>query len=193
MKFRMAENSLFAILLRSPWWISLAVAGIPVLMSKLFLPQDLVGLGAMGGVPFLVIAAVAGRRQWKAPGATRVQHTRGAVRAMGWREFSAAVEDGWQREGHVVTRCEGGGADFVIAKGGVAMAVSARRWKAASLGVEPLRELRAAMEKSDTREGVVVALGDVTAQARSFAKDQGIRIVQAPELAQLLRAARHHQ
>ena len=33
MKFRMAKNSLFAVLLRSPWWISAAIAAALVLLT----------------------------------------------------------------------------------------------------------------------------------------------------------------
>jgi restriction system protein len=190
MKFRMAEKSLFAILLRSPWWISLALAGVIALVSRLLLPADMVAFGVMGGFPFLVIAVMAARRQMKAPNAARVQQVLEAAGAMSWREFSAALEDGWHREGFHVTRRHGrdaGGADFAIQKAGVTTLVSAKRWKAASLGVEPLRELQASIEQAEARDGMVVALGDVTPQAAQFARDHAIRVLQAPELAQLLR------
>ena len=39
MKFEMAQNSLFAILLRSSWWISALVAAGIVLLSLIALPQ----------------------------------------------------------------------------------------------------------------------------------------------------------
>lgn len=191
MKFRMAEKSLFAILLRSPWWISLALAGVVALVSKLALPADLVVFGAMGGFPFLVIAVMALRRQWRTPSAARVQQVLETVVALSWREFSAALEEGWTREGYAVSRREGRnstGADFALVKAGQTTLVSGKRWKAASLGVEPLRELQAAIAQAEARGGIFVALGDVTPQASVFAKAQGIQVLQAPELAQLLRA-----
>ena len=40
MKFKMAEKSLFAILLRSPWWISFVVVGVIVLAAGALLPKD---------------------------------------------------------------------------------------------------------------------------------------------------------
>ena len=190
MKFRMAEKSLFAILLRSPWWISLALAGVIALISKLALPAEMVVFGAMGGFPFLVIAVMALRREWHTPSAARVQQLLESVGAMAWRDFCVALEDGWQREGYSVTRLEGRnstGADLALVKAGQTTLVSGKRWKAASLGVEPLRELQAAIVKADARDGIFVALGDVTPQASRFAKDSGIHILQAPELAQLLR------
>ena len=40
MKLRMAENSLFAILLRKPWWLSLAIAGVMALLALALLPAE---------------------------------------------------------------------------------------------------------------------------------------------------------
>ena len=190
MKFRMAERSLFAILLRSPWWISLALAGVIALISRLALPAEMFWFGAMGGFPFLVIAVMAARRQMKEPSAARVQQTLEAAGAMSWRDFSAALEDGWLKQGFTVNRRHGrdaDGADFAIHKAGVTTLVSGKRWKAASLGVEPLRELKAAIDKAEASAGLFVALGDVTPQAAKFAKDNHIRVLQAPELVSLLR------
>ena len=72
MKFRMAEKSLFAILLRSSWWISLALAVAFAAVSRLLLPPDLFWFGAMGGFPFLVIAVLAARRQLREPRAAQI-------------------------------------------------------------------------------------------------------------------------
>ncbi|MBN8509743.1 MAG: restriction endonuclease, partial [Burkholderiales bacterium] len=68
MKLRMAENSLFAILLRSPWWVSLAIAAALALLARLLLPERFVAVGAFGaGFPFVVIAAIAAWRRLRAP------------------------------------------------------------------------------------------------------------------------------
>ncbi len=82
------------------------------------------------------------------------------------------------------------GADLALRKAGATTLVHARRWKAASLGVEPLRELKAAIDQAEARDGLVVALGDLTPQAVRFASANGIRVIALPELAQLLRHTR---
>ena len=56
MKFRMHENSLFAILLRSPWWISIAIAGGIAAVVALLVPATLAVAAAL---PFLVIGSIA--------------------------------------------------------------------------------------------------------------------------------------
>lgn len=193
MKFRMAEKSLFAILLRSSWWISLALAVAFAAVSRLLLPPDLFWFGAMGGFPFLVIAVLAARRQLREPRAARVEQTEAATRGMAWAAFSAALEAAWQAQGFEVERPKASGeagADLALRKAGATTLVHARRWKAASLGVEPLRELKAAIDQAEARDGLVVALGDLTPQAVRFASANGIRVIALPELAQLLRHTR---
>lgn len=193
MKFRMSERSLFAILLRSPWWISLLLALVPALIARLALSPELYWFGAMGGFPFLVIAVLAARRQLKEPNPARVRQTLDAVASMPWPAFSALLEDGWLQDGFTVTRRSGrdsGGADFAIHKAGATTLVHARRWKAANLGVEPLRDLKAEIERTEARDGLVVALGELTPQAARFAGANGIRVVDLSELTRLLRHTR---
>ena len=69
MKFKMAEKSLFAILLRSPWWISFVLAGAVGLLARALLPAQYAGIGMMGGLPFVVIGCIALWRQAQAPSA----------------------------------------------------------------------------------------------------------------------------
>ena len=69
----MAQNSLFAILLRSRWWISMACGLVIVLLCMAVLPADIRVVGAMGSLPFFVVGAIAARRQWGQPGSARTQ------------------------------------------------------------------------------------------------------------------------
>ena len=75
MKFKMAEKSLFAILLRSPWWISFAIAVAFGLASKALLPAQYFVFGALGGLPFVVIGVIAAWRQFSAPSTAHVEGT----------------------------------------------------------------------------------------------------------------------
>ena len=79
------------------------------------------------------------------------------------------------------------GADMRLSQGGKTTLVSAKRWKAATHGVEPLRELQAAMAAADASAGVyVAALGQVSDNARVYARDHGIVVLQGDAVAQLL-------
>jgi restriction system protein len=186
LNFKMSENSLFAILLRSSWWISLAIGSGIVALANIALPPQYVIFGAAGAFPFLVIAGIVGWRQAQLPSAARVAATEQAVRAMSWAEFSAVLEDAFRRDGFTIEPAAVKEADFEMTKGWKRVLVSGKRWKVARTGVEPLRELHAVREKREAHECLYVTVGEVTDQARRFAKTNRIRLVQADELARLL-------
>lgn len=188
MKFKMSDKSLFAVLLRSPWWISFLAAGLVAVVARLVLPDHMVAVGALAGFPFLVVGCIAAWRQFHAPSAAQVEATMQAVSAMSWREFSGVMEEGFRREGYLVQPLQGAAADLAVAKVGSHALVSCKRWKAAKPGVEPLRELVAAVQAHDeAREAIYVTIGDLSSNAQQFAKENGIRVLQGPALAQLLK------
>jgi len=188
MKFKMAKNSLFAVLLRSPWWISIAVAAGIFALARLWIP----GLYAFFlALPFLVIGCYALAQQLRTPNPERIAETIEAIRAMSWDDFSAAIEDAYRSDGYTVTRIGGAAADFELARAGRISLVGCKRWKAARTGIEPLRELHAAGRAREAYQCIYVAAGEITDSARAFAAGNNIRLVHDAELAKLLpRAAR---
>ena len=188
MKLRMAKNSLFAVLLRSPWWISLAIALALGAASFALLPDKLREVGALSGTPFVVIAFLALRRQWHLPSAARVAEVHAALGALAWPAFAALLEQSFAREGHAVERSDTAGYDLALERKGRRLLVSARRWKSARTGLEALRALQAAREKDDDApDALYIGLAELSDTARAFAAEQRITIWQAGELAQALR------
>ncbi len=186
MKWQMNENSLFAVLLRSSWLISAGIGiGIGAL-GYILLPEAYRVVGSAGGLPFLVIAAMAGWKQFQAPSSARVNRTLDAVRAMSWVDFAAALEQGYRRDGCEVKRVTSAAADFEVRREWRTSLVSAKRWKVGRTGVEPLRELLAAKEALEAHECMYIATGDVSDNARAFALQNNIMLLGGPELARLL-------
>lgn len=195
----MAKNSLFAILLRSPWWISAALAIAVGLVSYALLPESVRGVGLFGGAPFAVIAAMAAWRRRGLPSPARVEATRAAVAAMAWPAFAALLEQAFRRQGYQVTRRGPEPVDFELERQGRRTLVSARRWKSAQLGLESLRALQRAREAAArARTGddaadrplpaaIWIGLGAVGEAAGPYAREQGIVVWQLPELAQALK------
>ncbi|MET0312571.1 MAG: restriction endonuclease [Burkholderiaceae bacterium] len=188
MRYKPAPNSLFAILLRSPWWISFAVAAVIVTASKALLPENLWIYGAMGCFPFVVIGFMAAWKQLRAPSSAQVQALLDKAASSSWKDFSASLEAGLRKDGGTVTRMPGPAADFEVVKGARTALVSAKRWKAANHGVEPLRELHEAMRARDASESIYVSLGALSDNAARFAKANNVRVLQGAELAQLLKS-----
>ena len=130
---KLNKNSLFAVLLRSPWWASALVAVALAAGLRLLIPTSYAVFAAL---PFAVIAAYVGWQQLRAPSAERLAATLERLRAMPWEDFSAALE--------------------------------------------------AARRAREAHECIYVAAGEITGQAREFAAQKNIRLVQAAELAKLL-------
>jgi restriction system protein len=176
---KLNQNSLFAVLLRSPWWMSLGLAAGVFFVARLFVPPF---YAAFVPLPFFVIAGVVIWRQLQRPSARKVAARLDALRALPREEFAAALEQGFRRQGYGVTRI---GNDLQLTRSGRVSLVDCKRWKATRTGVEPLREFHAAGRKSEAGELIYVAVGEVTDNARAFAREKNIRLIGDAELAEL--------
>jgi restriction system protein len=182
-KLKMAENSLFAVLLRAQWWVSVLVAFGSFLALRLVVP-DLYAF--FGSLPFVVIAVVASWKQLRAPSASKIAAGLEVLRAMSWEEFARALEEGFRREGYGVKRVQGA-ADFELEKAGRVSMVCARRWKASVTGVEPLKELVKQGEKRGAAECVYVCAGELSDKAKGYALEKTIRRREGVDLVMLAR------
>lgn len=186
MKLKMSDKSLFAILLRSPWWASLLLVLVFALAARALLPAEYAAVGVLGAFPFMVIAVMAAWRQWRAPRPARLDAALERAGAMNGREFLAWVEQAMARQGYVVSPTRGEATDLRLERNGQISLLSCRRWKAASHGVEALRQLEAACRAQDAHAGLYLSLLPVSDAARVHAQGAGIRLIHGRELAALL-------
>jgi len=188
MALKMPRNSLFAILLRSRWWVSAAVGAVLALVAAALLPDGYRLVGALSTVPFFVISALAARRQAGLPSAAEVEQWRQDLARMAWPAFADLLEQAFRRDGYEVRRADGqAGWDFELLRGGRTMRVAARRWKSARAGLEPLRALQAARTEGGADDALVISLAELTDAARDFAAAERIAVWRADELARAFR------
>ena len=152
----------------------------------MLLPEAYALYAIFVALPFLVIGCYAGWQQLRAPSAERIAATLESLRALSWDEFSAALEDAYRRDGYGVTRLNVAGADLELTKSARVTLVCGKRWKVARAGIEPLRDLDAARQAREAHECIYVAAGDITDNARAFAAEKNIRLLQGAELVKLL-------
>ena len=182
-----AKRSLFAILSRSPWWLSVLIAAAVFMAVRQFMP-DYAALAST--LPFLGIAGYAGWRQTRVLSPERVGEALAAIRAMSWQEFAAKMEAAFRGDGYAVAVLTRGAADFELRKSGRVALACCKRWKVAQTGIEPLRELWLATESAGAQECIYVAAGDLSQNARQFAAQKQIRLLCDTELAQFLARAK---
>jgi restriction system protein len=183
---KLPENSLFGILMRARWWVSALVALGVFALARLLLPKELALFAAL---PFGVIACVVAWREIRRPRGARLDQALKALRAMAWDEFADVVQAAYRKAGFAVKRIDGA-ADFELEKPGQVMLLSARRWKAAVTGVEPLKELAAARDRRGAGDCQYVSTGGMTDKARAFCAEHKVKVVEGEELVHLVRSAR---
>lgn len=186
MKLKMAKNSLFAVLLRSPWWYSALIVVGFAFAARALLPEQYVVVGTMGAFPFLVIAAMSAWRQWHLPDPERVSTALARAGNMPWADFAALLEKAFAAQGYAVTRLNGPAADLRLSKDGAETLISCKRWKAANHGVEPLRALVQAQQAQGAQHARYISLALVSDNARRYAQEQGLGLMASAELGALL-------
>ena len=186
MKLKMAKNSLFAVLLRSPWWYSaLIVLGL-AFAARALLPERYVVVGMMGTFPFMVIASMSAWRQWKLPNPKRVSEALERAGHMSWVDFSNTLEKAFTAQGYAVARLKGPAADLQLVKDDTVTLVSCKRWKAANHGVEALRALKHMQTAQGAQHARYISFASVTDNARRYAQENGIVLMASAELGTLL-------
>jgi restriction system protein len=179
----MAKQSLFAILSRSPWWLSIIVAAVLFAVMRLLLP-DLIAISV--ALPFVAIGGYAGWRQLRAPSATKVADALNLLRAMSWEEFSTLIEEAFRQEGYTVAKLTADDVDYEMSRNERVAVVCCKRWKVARTGVAPVRDLFEAGQARNAHEYIYVVAGEFTANAREFAAEKSIRLLNGAELVQLV-------
>ncbi len=183
MKFKMSEKSLFAILLRSPWWYSFLIASILMLLARVFLPEGYRAVGMLSAFPFAIIGMMAARRQRDKPSPERILQALSSLEKMSWKEFLPLMEQAFAQQGFIVTRLNSNSADLQLDKLGKTTLVSCKRWKAATLGVDVLRDLKALQVSQDATYAACISLSWPTGVALKFAKDNAVQLICQDDLA----------
>jgi restriction system protein len=183
MKLEMHKNSLFAILMRSPFWLSFAIAAGVFLLARLFLPEI---YALFVPLPFVVVGCIAAWKQLRAPSETKVADAVAVVRDLAWADFAAVIEESYRADGFTVTRIDGA-ADFELVKAGRKTLVAAKRWKAARIGIEPLRELVELRKRREAFDCAFVLTGEPSENAAKYAVDHNVRLLRDADLVRFAR------
>ena len=178
----MAQETLFRILSRQPWWVTLLVGfGIYALARVVYEP-----IAPFMAVPFVALSIYIGYSQWRGGAVVDVGERIVELRAMSWEEFSTAVTDAYRREGYAVAPADKGGYDFKLTKGARVTLLQCRQWKVSQVGAAPVRELAKAIDRDEAYNGICIMCSDFTAPARELATKEPITLVSGRELVELV-------
>lgn len=201
-----------------PWWLSFILAAVlyvaihhfaivavpypadPKHMSEMITGQLIHMLALLGQyiIPlafvFGAIASVVGRRKRaKLYLYVAGQPVKNALNEMNWREYEMLVGEWFRKQGYVVTETGGvadGGVDLILYKDGERYIVQCKQWKAYKVGVNIVRELLGVMVTQGAAGGYLVTSGVFTEDARRFATESNITLIDGSKLSQLIGEAR---
>lgn len=178
----MARETLFRILSRQPWWLTLLVAVLIFSIVQLIYPP----LAPFVALPFAAVAAFLAWRQLRAGPPVNVEQRLAALRAMPWENFSLVVSEAYRRRGYAVEESKSGAYDFRLAKKGQITLVQCRRWKVNQVGAGSLRELADAIETEGAYNGVSITTGEFSGNAWKFAAGKPITLLSGSPLVELV-------
>jgi len=184
MAFKMVEGSLFAVLLRSPWWYSALIA-LAFIFVSLIVGSAQFGIFILAlAVPFIGIAGFAFFKQSQRPSPKRVAEVTEEARNMSASEVAAKIAQTYVDIRFDSDPFAGKEADLELIRGNRKLLLSSKRFKAATTGIEQLKKLVVAGEKAEATGYLYVALGDISANARKYAAENDIELIQAERLSE---------
>jgi restriction system protein len=181
----MAKETLFRILLRQPWWITVLVAVLLFAVTHAIFPP----LAPFIALPFAGLAVYIAYRQWRGSSPVDADERLAGVRAMSWEEFSDLVTAAYTRHGYHVASAERPGYDYTLTKGSRVTLLQCRRWRVNQVGIGPVRDLARAVEREEATSGICISAGDFSAPARKLVETEPVMLVAGVELVELLGAA----
>jgi len=179
------KDTLFAILSRQPWWITVLVAFVVFWVAHAIFPP----VAPFVAVPFVGLAVYIAVKQWRSGSPSDVGERLEALRAMPWESFSGAVTRAYEKQGYTISPSEGRGYDFKLAKNGRVTLLQCRRWKVNQVGEGPVRELASAVERHDASRGICLAAGEFSQPARRVAAGEPVTLISGSDLVQLIGAS----
>jgi restriction system protein len=178
----MAQQTLFSILLRQPWWVTLLVAFILFAVVHAIFPP----IAPFMALPFAGLSVYIAYRQWRGSAGVDPGERLSTLRAMPWEEFSTLLNEAYRRQGYSVAPAEGPGYDFKLTKGGRTFLLQCRRWKVNQVGVAPIRELADAVARTEAYKGICISAGEFSEPARKLTSTEPVSLVSGSELVQLI-------
>lgn len=143
---------------------------------------------------FLIGSAVSffrSRRQLELHHNVASNPSQDALEKMSWRDFENLAVETFRQQGYRVVERGGsgpdGGVDIELHMGKDKYLVQCKQWKVSKVGVATVRELYGVMTAERAVGGFVVASGQFTEEARSFAEGRSIKLVPAHSLLQMIR------
>ena len=196
------QESLIVKLIYCPWWVSVVLSAVVYIALAVVLPTYCAGdtcgpvflpilsilsdLADYVALLLLIPAPLSVFQTWKQRRLLNRQRDIASIRKLNWKEFEELLGEYYRRKGFRVRENHGVGADggldlWLENKDGLHL-VQCKQWRAQKVGVTIVRELYGVMAYEGATSGSVVTSGSFTQEAKRFAADISIELIDGEQL-----------
>lgn len=210
-------EDLMSVVSKLPWWLGLTLSALSYILLSNYVAKSASVIDANTGIsaafvqmtmlhtlasvgqyllPVLLligaIASLANRAKRDSLFHSAVNsESDSSLRNINWREFEILVGELFRRCGYTISETGGsgadGGVDLKLRKGSEIFLVQCKQWRAYKVSVNVVRELYGVMAAEGAAGGFVVTSGVFTSDAKAFASDKSIELIDGLQLSALLR------
>jgi restriction system protein len=139
---------------------------------------------------FLLPAPISAFKSWQKRRPLDTQKDLDSIRALNWLEFEELVGEAYRRQGYKVIEnmspALDEGIDLVFKKNGGLILVQCKHWRSTKVGVNIVREVYGVMTSKKADNVILITSGFFTQEAKNFAEDKPIDLVNGTQLLQLI-------
>ena len=187
-----------------PWWVSVCLSVVAYVVLRFVVPsiqyEDPI-LKGMAGIarPFALVAALcflfpavlSAARSLRRRNLLSRQSGLESIRSLSWKEFEELLAEAYRRQGYLVGENTSlgpdGGVDLRIERGGDLYLVQCKQWRDYKVGVKVVREIYGLVTAENASGAIIVTSGLFTQEAKNFAADKPLGLVEGSQLADLVR------
>lgn len=118
-----------------------------------------------------------------------------SVKALSWRDFEMYIGEAYRRQGYEVEETGGGGSDggidLILRRGREVVLVQCKQWRNEQVGVRVAREMYGLLQAESATKVIIATSGDFTPDARAFAADKPIELLNGRSLEQMVFGAKN--
>lgn len=143
---------------------------------------------------FAFLAAVSAFRSWRTRTDLESRQTLDSLAELDWKHFEDLLAEMFRREGYRVeeslSRGADGGIDLRLRRADETVVVQCKRWRTKPVGASIVREIFGLQNAEGAQRAIVVTTSGFTPDAQSFARAQGIELIDGHALLERLAIVR---
>ncbi|MBN1254661.1 MAG: restriction endonuclease [Deltaproteobacteria bacterium] len=204
------SETILNLLAQAPWWVSVSLSLTVYVVLKFIVPainfKNWVFKGFADAAPqlalilailLLIPAPISFFNSLRKRRLLDKQKDLNTIRSLPWKEFEELVVEAYRRKGYSVVENYGtgpdGGVDLVLEKDGNLFLVQCKQWRSHKVDVRVVRKMYGVMTAEQANGVVIITSGLFTQEAKNFASDKPIDLVEGNQLADLIRSVQPKQ